>query len=63
MGVKIKMKKPRVRKLSFESRIRISKIYLAGELTMKELAKMFEVSESRISQIVTDYYGESEYVQ
>jgi len=57
------MKKPRVRKLSLESRIRISKIYEAGELTMKEIAKMFEVSESRISQIVGDYYGEKEYVQ
>ena len=55
------MKKPRVRKLTLKDRKRISDIYENGNLTMKEISKLFEVSESRISQIVTDYYGEWNY--
>jgi DNA-directed RNA polymerase specialized sigma subunit len=56
--VKIKMKKSRVRKTNLKDRKRIIEIYSDGKLTMKEIGKLFSISESRVSQIVSDYYGE-----
>ena len=59
MEVKNKMKKPRVRKTNVKDRKRICELYQDKKLSMKEIAKLFEISESRVSQIVTNYYGEN----
>ena len=51
-------RKSRVRKLTLKQRNLICELFKSGEWTMKELSEQFDVSITRISQIVNNYYGE-----
>ncbi|HAI40100.1 MAG TPA: hypothetical protein DCM40_19415 [Maribacter sp.] len=53
------MKKPRVRKTTLKDRKRICDLYENKKLTMKEIGSLFGITESRVSQIVSNYYGEN----
>lgn len=51
-------RKNRTRKLTFEQRILIRKLYRTTEITMVDLGLQFGISQPRVSQIINDVYGE-----
>jgi len=52
------VRKTRTRKLSVEDRLLIVTLVKEQGLTQKRCAEMFSVSQARVSQIITNYYGE-----
>lgn len=48
----------RKRILSLKDRQRICLLYESDAFTMTDLAQLFSVTQPRISQIVSNYYGE-----
>ena len=57
MSEHIAHKRTRTRKTEPKIRAHIAGMYNSGEFTMNELAKMFRVSQPRISQIVKEQNG------
>ena len=57
------MKQSRVKKLNLQDREKIKKLYNTKLVTYEKLAKMFNVSKGRISQIINDNYNESRFVE
>ena len=56
MAEKIRLN--RVRKLTLEQRRMICDLYESGNYTMVSIAKMFGISQPRVSQIVNNVYLE-----
>ena len=56
-------RKARVKKLTIKDRQEIKKLAETKITTYEKIAKMFNISKSRVSQIVNDNYNESEFTE